>query len=317
MIPLYFRAQEKRQASRISFVDLRKAHFDDLPEHEIYTQIPKQLGLPPNTVANQVRYVYGTGDAGKLWKDRSTMVLEAMAFLTGVSKPCIFYSVKREVMVVVHGADFTKLGLDRDIDWFEDKLHESFEIKIRGRLGEGCNSPRDLRILERVVSVDESGLSYEADPRHCDLFIKSLAVDDNTHAANPGVTRTDRDDVAEQSYEPESLQLNDYSDTDAAIAAICLGTPDACNANAGSTYSHARQPQENLISRVENKVCALLLHSSRNRELETHARLHMGLQIGALSTIRLTCCVYSTGRRFTHFDSWTSEKSAHAPLRKT
>ena len=41
-------------------------------------------------------------------------------------------------MVAVHGDDFTTLGLDEDIDWVEGKLTESLEIKIQGRLGEGC-----------------------------------------------------------------------------------------------------------------------------------------------------------------------------------
>ena len=74
-------------------------------------------------------------------------------------------------MVVVHGDDFTTLGLDEDINWFEGKLQESFEIKIRGRLGEGCKGPQEIRILNRVVSVDGSGRSYEADPRHCDSLM--------------------------------------------------------------------------------------------------------------------------------------------------
>ena len=59
-------------------------------------------------------------------------------------------------MVVVHGDEFTTLGLDGDIEWFEGKDQESFEMKIRGHLGEGCPGPPVIRILNRVVSVDES-----------------------------------------------------------------------------------------------------------------------------------------------------------------
>ena len=62
-----------------------------------------------------------------------------------------------DLMVLVHGDDFTTLGFDEDIDWFEGKKQESFEIRIRGRLGEGCKGPREIRILNRVVSIDESG----------------------------------------------------------------------------------------------------------------------------------------------------------------
>ena len=162
-------------------------------------RVPKELGLPPNTVAKQVRCVYGTRDAGKLWEDTYTMVLEAMGFRTGVSNPCIFHHEERDLMIVVHGDDFTTLGLDEDIDWFEGKLQESFEIKIRGRLGEGCKGPQEIRILNRVVSVDESGLSYEADPRHCDLLMSSFTLDEKSHADTPGVKPIDSDDFADKS----------------------------------------------------------------------------------------------------------------------
>ena len=69
-------------------------------------------------------------------------------------------------MCVVHGDDFTTLGLDEDLNEFEQALQENFEIKIRGRLGEGCPGPQEIRILNRVVSITEEGLTYEADPRH-------------------------------------------------------------------------------------------------------------------------------------------------------
>ena len=137
-------------------------------------KIPKEMGMPSNTVAEQVRCVYGTRDAGKLWEDTYTVSLENMGFKTGVANPCIFHHAEKDLLVVVHGDDFTTLGLDADIDWFERTLQESFEIKIRGRLGEGCSGPQEIRILNRVVSITPEGLTYEADPRHCDTLMSSL-----------------------------------------------------------------------------------------------------------------------------------------------
>ena len=51
---------------RLSFVDIRKAYFNALPERAIFMRLPREMGLPPNTFARQVRCVYGTRDAGKL-----------------------------------------------------------------------------------------------------------------------------------------------------------------------------------------------------------------------------------------------------------
>ena len=73
------------------------------------------------------------------------------------------------------------------LNWYEGELQKSFEIKFRGRLGEGCQGPQEIRILNRVVSINSEGLQYEADPRHCDLLSSSLNLAAASHAATPGV----------------------------------------------------------------------------------------------------------------------------------
>ena len=88
--------------------------------------------------------------------------------------------------MVVHGDDFTALGTDEDLNWYEGKLHEAFEIKIRGRLGGGCTGPQEIRILNRVVALGPRGLTYEADPRHTDLLMSSLNLKSDSSAATPG-----------------------------------------------------------------------------------------------------------------------------------
>ena len=68
-------------------------------------------------------------------------------------------------MCVVHGDDFTTLGLDEDLDYFEKKIQESFEIKIRGRLGEGCPGPQEIRILNRIVAITDEGSYLRGRPQ--------------------------------------------------------------------------------------------------------------------------------------------------------
>ena len=113
---------------RLSFIDVRKAYFNAVPTRAIYMRLPKEMGLPPDTVARQVRCVYGTRDAGKLWEDHYTLVMEGLGFRAGTSDPCVFFNEARNLTCVVHGDDFTTLGLDEDLDRFEKSLQESFEI---------------------------------------------------------------------------------------------------------------------------------------------------------------------------------------------
>ena len=196
----------KGKPLRISFVDIRKAYFNGVPERNIFMKLPAEMGLGPNVVAKQVRCVYGTRDAGRIWEDTYTQVLVSLGFEIGVSNPCVFYHPKRDISIVVHGDDFTALADDDNLNWYENKLRESFEIKVRGRLGEGCEGPQQIKNLNRVVTLDDDGLTYEADPRHCDLLMSSLDLSSSSSASSPGVEPTDRDDHAQKHDEISSDQ---------------------------------------------------------------------------------------------------------------
>ena len=88
-------------------------------------KVPKEMGLPPNAVAQQVRCVYGTRDAGKLWEDCYTQVLESLGLITGISNPFTFHHPTRNIAIVVHGDDFTALADDATLDWY-DRAQEVF-----------------------------------------------------------------------------------------------------------------------------------------------------------------------------------------------
>ena len=97
---------------------------------------------------------------------------------------------------------------------YKSRLRSSF-----GRLGNGCHGPQEIRFLNRVVSVESNGLTYEADLRHCDLLMSSLNLNSSNSLATPGVNPHDWDGLAIEENEPET-PLPDYSDPDGAIAAI-------------------------------------------------------------------------------------------------
>jgi hypothetical protein len=65
---------------------------------------------------------------------------------------------------VVHSDDFTFEGEDRDLDWIEKKMAGWFDVKVRGRLGPEPEDQKEITILGRVVSWEEWGISYRADP---------------------------------------------------------------------------------------------------------------------------------------------------------
>ena len=177
---------------RLSFIDVRKAYFNGIPKRPLYMAFPKEMGLPSNLVAKQVRCVYGTRDAGAIWEDTYRGALEELGFQSGAASPCCFYHPGRKLSVVVHGDDFTTLGLDGDLDWFESELAKNFELKLRGRLGEGTEC-QQLRILNRIVTITKDGLTYEADPRHADIMMASMGLTSANAALTPGVKEPEAD----------------------------------------------------------------------------------------------------------------------------
>ena len=131
--------ERKRQGRhlKISCVDIRKAYFNGKPKRNLYVRLPPELGLPKGTLGKLMRCMYGTRDAGAIWEQCYVDCLVGMGFAQGLGSPCCFYHAEWQISVVVHGDDFTALGVDASLDKYEAGLKKSFECKMRGRLGDG------------------------------------------------------------------------------------------------------------------------------------------------------------------------------------
>ena len=60
-----------------------------------------------------------------------------IGFNNGIASLCVFKRETRRPWLTVHSEDFTLLGSDEDLDWFEKETKAKFEVKVRGRLGPG------------------------------------------------------------------------------------------------------------------------------------------------------------------------------------
>ena len=112
-----------------------------------YIKFPKEMGLPSNLVGELVRCAYGTRDAGAIWEDTYRGALEEMGFPSGIASPCCFHHPSRNLHLVVHGDDFTTMGVKADIDWFEKTLADHSVLKIRGRLGDNSTGLSKSKFL--------------------------------------------------------------------------------------------------------------------------------------------------------------------------
>ena len=213
----------KHRDIRLSFVDVKKAYFNGVPRRNVHLVFPKELGMPTHLIAHLKRCVYGTRDAGAIWEDCYADALVGLGFARGEANPCCFYHHERDIMVVVHGDDFTALGSCEDIAWYEDGLAAKFEIKRRGHIGEGPGCVTEMRILNRIVRLTDHGLRYEADPRHAEMLVKALDLTDSKSVLTPGVkSSSDQTNFdAQLNHEDDKFALiNDDKDDSDMVAPV-------------------------------------------------------------------------------------------------
>ena len=85
--------------------------------------------------------------------------------------------------MAVHGDDFIIAGDGDDFDWLSQKLNEQLELVQKARLGLGYDN--EATVLNRCVTYSNSGLTWEAGPRHAELAVAELGL----QAARPDKPR--------------------------------------------------------------------------------------------------------------------------------
>ena len=74
--------------------------------------------------------------------------------------------MKRDVSVVVHGDEFVVVGDQGDLDWIRKLIQGWFEVKVRGRLGDGVGHDKEVEMIGRKVRWTLEGIEMEADGKY-------------------------------------------------------------------------------------------------------------------------------------------------------
>ena len=136
--------------------------------------------------------MYGTRDAAQNWYEEYSQHLLNMGFSQGLATPCVFYHREKGIRTYVHGDDYVSTGKTENLQWMEARLEEKYQIKTQ-LLGPEKNQEKEVRILNRIVTWDQQrGLRYEADPRHVEILIKQLELEEAKEVATPGTKEEGR-----------------------------------------------------------------------------------------------------------------------------
>ncbi|CAE8636765.1 unnamed protein product, partial [Polarella glacialis] len=156
------KASQARRAGqrKLLLIDARRAYFNAVSATLTYVELPEE-DAEPGMCGMLNKCMYGTRDAARRREETYTQHLLDLGFKQGRASPCCFTHSTRDLHCVVHGDDFTFLGDDIDLDWIQSAVALKFEIKVRGRLGDGPEDVQEM-LASSTVWCSEKYRSPEA-----------------------------------------------------------------------------------------------------------------------------------------------------------
>ena len=186
--PCYDKKSERR--TQISLMDISRAYFNAKldADTDTYVQLPEEDEDSESMCGKLVRHMYGTRAAADGWQEEySTFLVETLKFAQGASSPCVFRHTARQMVMSVHGDDFTTVGPKSDLDWLENEMQRHYELTIQPRLGPGDDDAKEAIVLNRVIRWTDRGIEYEADPRQAEKLVAECGMTATNTVATPGV----------------------------------------------------------------------------------------------------------------------------------
>ena len=124
--------------------------------------------------------------------------------------------MEKGIKTLVHGDDYFSSCSRASLDWLEKQLSDEYEIKTQRVCGrEGC--AKEGKILNRSVRWTPQGYELEGDPRHAELAVGQLGMQDLPSLSAPGIDCVEADAGDEDDVELGAVKANLYR----GIAARC------------------------------------------------------------------------------------------------
>ena len=172
---------------KILYVDVSRAYFYAKSVRPTYIKLPAEdprAGDP--TVCGKLLFsMYGTRDAAQNWSREYSATLAKAGYKRGIANPCLFVNASEKVSLMVHGDDFVAVGPEAGVRKLHEALEKAYKVKAQV-MGNDDGDDRELRVLNRVIRLDEKGYRLEADPRHAEQVIRDLGLEGASGSRLPG-----------------------------------------------------------------------------------------------------------------------------------
>lgn len=276
LISLCASSQWSKNPTRLMISDVKKAYFYAAATRRIYMALPAEDIRPGEEAMCGMleRSLYGTRDAAYNWTQTYTKVLcESLGFEKGASSPSTFYHHQRQLKTVVHGDDFFTEGTPKELKQFDKDFKEHFEMKTE-ILGPDAESGevREVRFLNRVLTWNDQGISWEADPRHAEMVVKQLGLDGARVAATPG-TKEDNKAMIDDSQCPGAIDEVMAMNEDATARPVHIRHRDAGDEVLAFIHEKGDWPVQGTQDMLTNHDCigvddALIPHETMEQAMD-------------------------------------------------
>jgi len=186
------RRRARRPGIKVMFIDVKKAHLNGVlkEDERAYIELPGDAGQR-GVCGRLKRWLYGMRPAAGAWEDDYSERLAEIGFRKGAAAPTAFYREADEVRCVVHGDDFTFTGELEALRQIARDMEKSYELKVRGILGDEAGDDKRITILSRVVEWVQEGIRYVADPRHAEEIVQHFGLDGSSKGLDVPIIKED------------------------------------------------------------------------------------------------------------------------------
>ena len=133
--------------------------------------------------------MHGTTDAASNWERDWQGHLESWGCELGRSSSNLFHN-KKQTSDLTHGDDFVVTGSKESQLELKKQLESVYPIKASII---GAGSTKGIKALSRRICWGETGTLYQHDPRHVDVLVESLGLENGNTVQTPTI-----DDVKDE-----------------------------------------------------------------------------------------------------------------------
>ena len=116
----------------------------------------------------------------------------------------------------MYGDDFLSEGPIESLQKMNLALEKNFQVKTES-IGPDPGQQLEARVLNRVIRWEETGITWEPDPRHAEIMIEQMGLKGGRSLKIPGVKeekktsrepRADIDHILSENEYPEQSMIN-------------------------------------------------------------------------------------------------------------